>query len=219
MVASILARVAPAWSEVIGPLLPRGTFEIGLQDRDIDRTEVAAGRVEFDLERHDLALVIRWAATEFATVSAEGMTGTDEFVSGSDDLQEFYLLGSGAQATFWRNDRVIVTGALQFTRAFRRWTDERRDQVIDSFSFQVTAQADVVIARQTATFFAGPVYSDEELTVLESLSVPYRTEMSSQTIWGGVLGAVVLLGGHVTLHGQVFWVENPQPRFGIGYRF
>ncbi len=215
----VALHVAPGRADIIGPQLTKGTFEIAIQNRCIDRSLYTLDGPHYDFEQRDAALIFRWAISEFATIGVEGMTGTDPLLSGEDDLQAFYLVGGAAQATLWRNDRFIVSGAIQYTRAFRRWEDQSQpDQLDDSFSWHAMVQTDFSVARQTLTVFAGPVYSREELAVLETISRP-RVNLYPVESWGGIAGAVILLGGHATLNGQVLWVENPQLRLGVGYRF
>ncbi len=215
---SVFLAAVRGYCEVIGPQLPKGAFEIAVQNRSVDRSVYAEFGSTPELERQDLALVLRWGMTEFVTISFEGMTGPSEFVAGEADLQAFYLAGVGGQATLWRNERFLVTAAIQATRAYRRWNDTRRDEFDDSFALQTTVQSDFSVAQQTLTIFLGPAYSEETLVLVENL-YSRRAELESVERWGGVIGAVALLGGHVTVNAQVFWVENPQPRFGIGYRF
>ena len=215
---AITLCASPAHSEVFGPLLPRGGVELGFQQRWVERTEVTTSQT-LDWSQYDLSAVARWGATDFATFSFEGMTGVGPWLSDHDDTQLFYLLGVSAQATIWRAAKVTVTGAYHYTLTFQRY-DDSGSRTLETYSeaVEILAQTDARLWGQQVTFWGGPVGSAHSVNYPPGITY-LGQDYVAETVWGGVVGLSVLAWRHVDLSGHLLWVENPQPRVTLLYRF
>jgi hypothetical protein len=214
----LVAWSSEALSDIIGPLLPRGTFEIGLQERWVERSVRRVGK-ELDWDQNDLAVVIRWGATDFGTVSVEGMTGSGPWVEDRDETQFYYLIGAAVQGTLWHSERYIVMGGFQYTATLQRYDDPYRCTLsTSSYCWEVLGQLDAILWNQPVSMWAGPAVAEHVVDYLQGIYCRRET-YSSRTSWGGVVGATMVAWQHVSVTGHLLWTENPQPRLGILYRF
>ncbi|HEX5131250.1 MAG TPA: hypothetical protein VFX92_02055 [Candidatus Krumholzibacteria bacterium] len=215
-----LCRVVPVRGQVIGPLLSRGTVAMGLQEQWTHRTLEDSYRTT-DWEEHDLSVVVRWGATEFATLSLQGMTGSGPWQSDHEDIQASYQVGVGLQATVWRADDIVITFGGQLDYKMRRYDADTGNPPVLAWtaSVELLGQLDTMWLGAPVALWGGPVLSwiVADYERLPGFQNPQRyTEQSAS---GGVVGITVVAWRHVDVSGHLLWVENPQPRVSILYRF
>lgn len=215
---TLIASVS-AHAEVIGPLLPKATFEAGLEARWINR-EVYYGPEEFDWEESGTDGVARWGITNLATISVEASRKSVNLEGEFPDANFAYLVGGAVQASLWRNEDVIVSAAFQFTATmFRIDEGPVRNITTSTAGGQIIAQRTMPLGGADITAWGGPAYSLFYPDYEAQLNGPGRKELYTETNWGAVIGVGALLWKHLDVTGYLLLVENPQPRVGLLYRF
>jgi hypothetical protein len=222
VVGLVLAGFQSARAEVIGPLLPAGAFEAGLQATSIKR-EVYYGEEEFDWEEGWALIAARWGITEAATLSLEASRDVidipDNLTGLVQDAHAAYLVGGALQAALWRNDDITVSAAFQFTMTMMRIDGGPvRNVSTETFGGQVMAQYETELWGSAFTAWGGPAFSKFYPTYEQQIDKP-AAAFYTESDWGAVLGLGFLLWNHLDVTGHVLWVENPQPRVGLLYRF
>lgn len=214
----LMARVS-AHAEVIGPLLPRATFEAGLEARWINR-EVYYGPEEADWKESGTDGIARWGITNLATISVEASRRSAHIEDEFEDVDFSYLVGGALQASLWRNEDVIISAAFQFTTTMFR-VDEGpvRNITTSTASGQIIAQHTMSLRSADITAWGGPAYSLFYPNYESQLNGPGLKELYTETNWGAVVGVGALLWKHLDVTGYLLLVENPQPRVGLLYRF
>jgi hypothetical protein len=207
-------------AEVIGPLLPKGAFEAGVFDQAIMR-EVYDGPDEFEWEQWTIMGVARWGITEFATVSVEASTNLVSFDSEFETPDYSYWVGGAIQAGLWHDERFTMSAAFQFTSTMLRFNEgSPRNANTKTAGGQLLVQHITRLWGAETSFWGGPAYSLFYSNLFREVgSSGETTELYTESNFGGVLGIGVLVAEHLNITGHVLWVENPQPRFGIVYRF
>jgi hypothetical protein len=204
-------------AEVIGPVLEKGSVSVGAQERRVERTLYREG-VGQEVEQSETAVVGRWGATDFATLSFElSRNLTGRFMS-DDEVEDFYLVGGALQAVLWRHDRLVVSAAYQYTANLFRVDEEIANITSSTYGAEIMVQRAEQLKGIGLTWFAGPAYSVHVVNY-ERGSANNERVYSSDSNFGGVAGLNLLLWEHVNLAAHVLWVENPQPRYGVEYRF
>jgi hypothetical protein len=212
-----VAGVQGAHAEVIGPLLPKATFEAGLQYRQIER-EVYSTSSEQDIEQTDVALIGRWGFTELATLSFELSRGSGDMVGGFEGTQMAYLIGTGIQAAIFRSDNIRATIAYQVTMTLNRADEYPANVSTESHGGQLTLEGNFRLWGDDFYWFAGPAYSIYYY-VRESGVSNAPLSSYSDSNYGGVVGFNWVLWDHLNVASHLLWVENPQPRVALLYRF
>jgi hypothetical protein len=209
--------VSSGQAEVIGPLLPRAAFEAGVQGRYVDRDVYYYDR-ESNAEQSELAIIGRWGLTEFATLSFELSPGSGDIVGGFDGAEVSYIVGGGIQATVFRNERVRASVAYQITTTLLRGDYPDPNGSTESHTGELILEGTTKLWDSSFTWFAGPAYSPYYFTHEASLQYPKQTWYSHSN-FGGILGFSWVLWDHLNIASHVLWVENPQPRVAVLYRF
>lgn len=214
----IAASTTGARAEVIGPLLPKAAFEAGLQSRYVDR-EIYYRGAEEDVQQSELAIIGRWGVTEFATLSFELSPGSGKIVGGFNGSTISYVVGAGIQATVFRNDHVRSTASYQITMTMHRIEDyPDPNAATESHTGELMLEGTLKLWDGDFNWFAGPAYSvyyfSHEATIGRSEEVWY-----SESNFGGVAGFNWVLWDHLNIASHLLWVENPQPRVALLYRF
>jgi hypothetical protein len=100
----------------------KAAFEAGVEARWVNR-EVYYGSDEFDWEEVNIPGVARWGITNLATISIEAARSAVWVEGDFKDSAFDYLVGGAVQASLWRNEKVIVSAAFQFTSTMLRLED------------------------------------------------------------------------------------------------
>lgn len=217
MAVCVLAGTEVTRAEVIGPLLPKAAFEVGLQYRQLER-EVYSQTSEQDIEQSDLALIGRWGFTELATLSFELSRGSGDIVGGFEGVQTAYLVGGGIQAAIFRGEHVRATVAYQFTATLNRFDEHPANVTTESHGGQLALEGKVRLWDDDFYWFAGPAYSIYYYTREQGTANAYLGSYSDEN-FGGVVGFNWVLRDHLNVASHLLWVENPQPRVALLYRF
>ena len=116
-----------AFAGVIGPNIPKGKFELGLQYRRINR-RISSGRYYYGLEGSDGSLFIKYGLTRLATLTGEALVSPDmdsPFDDDADGSWRSYVLGAGLQMTLWERDEWTVEPGFYATETL--WFAESDD--------------------------------------------------------------------------------------------
>ena len=210
---------ASVHAEVIGPLLPKAAFEAGMEARSVNR-EVYYGSDEFDWEEVNIPVVARWGITNLATISIEAARSAVWVEGDFKDSAFDYLVGGAVQASLWRNEKVIVSAAFQFTSTMLRLEDGPvRNVTTSTAGGQVIVQRPLLVGGVNLDVWGGPAYSLFYPDIEKQLNSVNSKELYTESNWGAVLGVGALFWKHLDLSSYVLWVENPQPRVALLYRF
>jgi len=212
-----LGGVQRAHAEVVGPLLPKAGFEVGAQYRMVER-EVYSTEDEQDVEQSDIALIGRWGFSELATLSFELSYGSNELVGGFDGAQMGYIVGTGIQAAIFRSEHVRATVAYQVTMTLNRFDEHPSNVSTESHGGQLALEGNFRLWDDDFYWFAGPAYSIYYYVREAGISNEPLSSYS-ETNYGGVVGFNWILLDHLNIASHVLWVENPQPRVALLYRF
>lgn len=205
----------------IGPAIPKGSFELGLQYRGVHR-QITSGATIRDLEGSDGSLFFKYGLTHLATLAGEALVLPDiEYRFGEDGggSWRFYALGAGLQVTIWERREWTVQPGFYATRTL--WFAEQDGQCDEKWQtldwvllgFYATSwkNAEIVL-------WGGPGYFYVERVVLQGPGC-LKTYWDTEDNWGGTAGLNVLLYDHV--HGcfNFVYADEFEPRIGLSYRF
>jgi hypothetical protein len=208
-VITMTACATPLRAEVLGPLLPRNAVEIGLTARDTDRTLEYAAQ-EFRFTQSELPATIRFGLSTTATLSFE--LDANPF----DTEDAFYTVGASIQALIWREGVNAITVTASYARTYaldvrasdNAWDEQRLD-------WSLLGQRSLDVWNQEATAWLGPMVSYVYAT---PRSTPNESWESSDLL-GGAAGAELLFVDHILLQGALVWIDEPEYRVTLGYRF
>lgn len=209
---------ASVHAEVIGPLLPKAAFEAGAEARWMNR-EVYYGSDESEWKETSAPVIARWGITNLATISIE-VARSAVWVEGDPQDAASYLLGGAVQASLWRNEKVIVSGAFQYTTSLLRLDEGPNRNITTSLAGgQIMVQYGLTLGTVGLTVWGGPAYSLFYPDYEQQIGGGTFKELYTESNWGAVIGMEALFWKHVDLSSYVLWVENPQPRVALLYRF
>lgn len=215
VVLALCVVARPVSADVVAPLLPQGAAEIGVRWRNVDRTLEYEG-LDRDVDRSDVAVAIRYGITGNATLAAELMTAPGQLTS-EEDIERYYLLGASLRTLVWRDDRIAVSTGFHYQSSFwRRESPEGCDQESQIIDWELLVEWDTGLESQEVILWGGPMVSHFSLSDEPPCDNDY---WAPSRILGGTVGASALLFQHLKIDGQLVWIENPEPRLGVSYRF
>jgi hypothetical protein len=209
-----------AQAGVVGPNIPKGKFELGLQYRGIDRRVSGGG--ERDLDGSDRSLYLKYGLTETATLTGEALVLPDIAYGFGDDNHggwRYYALGAGLQVTMWERGEWTVGPGFHATETL--WfaeSDDRRDEKWLTLDWVLIGTYSVRRSNVEVVAWGGPGYFYIEQVVLAS--VHYSKQVwESDNNWGGTAGLNVLFYDHAQGSFSFVYTDAFEPRFGLSYRF
>ena len=111
LVMTLLLVSLPASAEVLGPLLSKGTLEIGIMEREVNRVLEDDGKTR-DFEWPDYPVTIRYGVTANATVWFE-LSGDPNAMFYETDVVQ-YTVGAGISTFVWSHDEFLVSTGLHY---------------------------------------------------------------------------------------------------------
>jgi len=217
MVAMTLGLGGVVRAEVIGPLIPGGAFETGVQYR---QTISAYGTAKLDIR--DTSVWLRYGLSGTTTFSGELMAGHNVMRTSSGRSpydHQYYLAGAGLQTRVGKYRDVIFHAGAHYTEAYifpneagtHHRTHYRLDlTLLGQYSFELWSQALSVIGGP-GYFYLEDVYWGE----LEYKGVTYNAKNN----WGGIIGGNAVLGDIIVVHLSLVITDYAQARTGLGFRF
>jgi len=128
-------------------------------------------------------------------------------------------VGGGIQATVFRNEHVRSTVAYQITTTLHRIEDYPTPNIsTESHTGELTLEGMTRMWGGDFAWFAGPAYSIYYFTQEAGFSNAEKT-WYTESNFGGVAGFNWVFWDHLNIASHVLWVENPQPRVALLYRF
>jgi len=205
---------AGASAEVLGPLLSKGTLEIGIMEREVDRVVEGGGKSE-DWKWWDYPVTIRYGVTANATVSFE-LSGDPNAMFNEIDVVQ-YTVGAGISTLVWSHDEFLVSTGLHYYRRLDvygepGWCDFQT-QGID---WELLGQQPFEIGRVGFTIWGGPTVS---YVVLQPQAPCVETNLVGEQVFGGVVGATLPSRMGIVLQGSFVWIDDPEYRLNLGFRF
>jgi hypothetical protein len=212
---------ASVWAEVLGPLLPKSTFELGTQIRWFDR-ELQSGSTKSILGGHDYALIGRYGLTDVATLSWELYTGDDELYNFPGDEVRYYLIGAGLQTRIWEGGGFTLHPGMHYEEVYAFSRDggacHKSHQNIIAVMFLERAWRPW---RQKVVVWGGPGYFWYRIKWEKgkTWSSCNGASFESKYNWGITMGVNVLLWEHLETYSSFVVVDKIEPRLGVMYRF
>jgi hypothetical protein len=206
---------------VIAPNIPKGTFEMGLQYRRINR-QFSSGTYQDELEGSDGSLFIKYGLTRLATLTGEVLILPDIGYRFGDDVEgnwRYYVLGAGLQMTLWERQAWTVEPGFYATETL--WfaeSNEGCDEKWISLDWVLVGSYSFRWSKITMAIWGGPGYFYIQRTVLASARCGRRV-WETDNNWGGTAGWNVLVYGHAQGFFSFVYADNFEPRFGLSYRF
>ena len=218
----VIVTIPPstARSEVIGPLLEKSTFELGLQWRDLGREFYEASKQT--LEGHDYSLVGRYGLTQLATLSWELYAGDQDLHNPETIDTRYYLVGGGLETKIWSGRGVILHTGVHYYELFAFNQDGRNCQKNHhDITAVFLAEKSWFFHEQQIVAWSGPGYFRHDIEKKRSnLSRSCNGDSwYSSYNWGWTAGLNLILWKHYQLYFSAVQVDKFQPRAGIMYRF
>jgi hypothetical protein len=210
----VLAWMIPgvAGAQVPGPLLQSGVLEIGLGFREYDRA-LEFSNQESRLTGEQWTAAFRLGVTETFTASVQLAGGAQIY----EDDGTTYLVGAALQTRLWEHGPTRLTTSIAYDRAimvYRSGGDS--DHWRQDIDWNVQVEHSLEVSHQEVTLWGGPALSFTGLQ-FQAPSPEYTYE--SRQIFGGLLGAGVILEKHVVVGLQGMWIDAFEYAFQLAYRF
>ncbi len=207
--------------DIIKPTLPKGTMELGINYRIINRT--LSWRNNFtDLEGSDGSLFIRYGITDLATISMEGLVLNDIKYRFGDNVRgkwNYYVMGTGLQMIAWHKENWSVEPGVHYT--YTIWfsdQDDLCDRHIFTLSWVLLARHRMFYGSHEMELWAGPgrFFLDREN---QSSAVCTSTTWGADNSWGVTAGANITVFQHYQGYFSLVRTDRFEPRFGLSFRF
>ena len=210
-----------AFGGVVGPNIPKGCFEVGLQYRGINR-QISSGAYQTELEGSDGSLFIKYGLTRLATMTGEALILPDVSYRFGDDVEgswRYYVIGAGLQATLWERDGWTLEPGFYATETL--WFaegDEGCDEKWLTTDYVLLGTYSFLWDDVEAVVWGGPGYFYIYRAVLASASCSQRV-WESDNNWGVTAGVNATFYDHVQGFFSFVYTDNFQASFGLSYRF
>lgn len=216
-----IAHGASSRAEVLGPLLPKSTFELGAQVRWFDR-DLQSGSKNSQLGGHDYALIGRYGLTDLATVSWELYTGNDELYNVPGDEVRYYLIGGGLQTRIWEGGGFVLHPGFHYQEVYSFSRDGQRcHQNHQNITAVVLMERTWHPRQQKLTVWGGPGYFFYKIKWEKGATSSSCNggSWSSTYDWGITMGVNIILREHIETYTSFVLVNQIEPRLGLMYRF
>ena len=209
---ALASQAAPVRSEVIGPLLPRQAIEMGFTARETDRILEYEGEESRFVQR-DIPFTLRYGISTTTTLSLE-LSGN---LFNDDDDVSFYTVGASVQLLVWRARGYTITMGLSYARTLGIDEIDPKKQYDEQFlDWVLLGQREFLVHDQEFTLWLGPRVSYMSVKP-QAPEVEIYNE--AKNLLGGVVGAGFLLVDHIVLQGQLVYIDEPEYRLNLAYRF
>jgi len=206
---------SPGKTQVLGPILSSGDFELGAQYLDVRRDS----KNEELFDSYSGSVFFRYGLSRTATISGELLAGNTRVVD-SDYDDRYYLAGAGLQARLWTEGRALVTGGFHVVKGKRISKDGAAcDADYTTLLWSVLLERTYHIKQHDVTVLAGPSFLYETEYVYAGSNNCRKLDHSSIDNLGYIAGVNAVFYGHYQAFVQDVYAGYHQPRFGLSYRF
>ncbi len=215
--AAIVCLVAPLSSraEVLGPLLRERELEIGIMERHVDRLIDPEVGDPVQWKGEDYPVTIRYGLTANATLSFE-LSGDPNAMFFELDVVQ-YTVGAGIAALVWSHDDFVLSTGVHYYRRLDFYREAGYpDYINQGIDWALLAQQELRIGRMVSSIWGGPTISylivEPQAPFSEDSNIP-------DNVVGGVVGATLLSSIGIVLQGSLVWIDEPEYRLNLAYRF
>lgn len=204
----------PVKAEVLGPLLSKGTLEIGIMEREVDRIVEGGGETK-DFKQWDYPVTFRYGVTESATLSFE-LSGDPNAMFNDLDIVQ-YTVGAGISTLVWSHDEFLLSTGFHYYRRLDVYGEPGWcDFLTQGVDWELLGQQSFDIGRVAFTMWGGPTVS---YLILQAQAPCSETTMTGEQVLGGVVGLTLLSRIGIVLQGSFVWIDDPEYRLNLAYRF
>jgi hypothetical protein len=217
ILAVFSASLAPGVStaEVLGPLLPPHTLEVGVMERNVNRILEPEVGEPLVFDQYDYPVTLRYGVTANATVSFELSGDPNSLFFEADVVQ--YTVGAGISTLLWAHDEfALATGIHYYRRLDVQGKAGWADYLTQGIDWDMLGQQAFRIGRVDGFIWGGPTIS--YLIVEPQAPWPEDSALPDQVL-GGVVGLTLLSRIGIVLQGSFVWIDEPEYRLNLGFRF
>ncbi|MCI0452042.1 MAG: hypothetical protein L0Z51_06560 [Candidatus Latescibacteria bacterium] len=210
-----LAIPIEANAEVLGPLLRERELEIGVLERHVDRLIDPDDGEPFQWKGEDYPVTIRYGLTASATLSFELSGDPNSMFFETDVVQ--YTVGAGIAALVWsRHDFALSTGIHYYRRLDAYREPGWKDYITRGIDWTFLGQQEFSIGRIDGSMWGGPTVS---YLVVQPQAPWTEEDLVPESVVGGVIGLTLLSRIGIVLQGSFVWIDEPEYRLNLAYRF
>jgi hypothetical protein len=204
-----------ATAEVLGPLLPARTLEIGVMERRVNRVMEPDNNELFEWNAEDYPVTIRYGVTASATLSLE-LSGNPNGMFFDVDVVQ-YTVGAGIATMVWSHGEfVLSTGAHYYRRLDVYREPGYCDKITQGIDWTLLGQREFRVGRVDGSIWGGPTVS---YLILDDEPPCFEQSITPDQVWGGVAGMTLLSRIGFVLQGSYVWVGESEYRINLAYRF
>jgi hypothetical protein len=182
--------------------------------RNVDRT-LFYDQSTAIVDQNDVAIVIRYGLTNNATVAAEVMAAPGDLVN-EENVERFYTVGASLRTLIWKHDPIVVSTGVHYTSSYWRRVPNACDRETQLIEWELLVEWSSAVGSQPIAAWAGPILSHFSFANRAPCDDDY---WEPSEMLGVTFGVNVVLWSRLEIDGQFVWVENPEPRVGVAYRF
>lgn len=202
-------------SEVLGPLLPKHTLEIGIMFRKIDRVIEHEGRDPVTWTQDDYPVTLRYGVASNATISIELSADPNGIAFDEDVVQ--YTVGAGIETLIASHNQFRLNTSIHYYRRLDVFRSPGYcDDLTQGIDWTILGDYSFGLGRLDATIWGGPTVS---YLIIEEQGPCEELSYVSDRVFGGVVGATLPSRIGIVLQGSLVWIDEPEYRINLGYRF
>lgn len=211
----LVGLIAETCAEVVGPLLPERTLEVGIMQRKVRRAIDKEQGEPVVWERFDYPITLRYGITPNATVSMELSGDPNAIVYDEDVIQ--YTVGAGIEALVASPGDCQITTGIHYYRGLDVYRDPGYcDNDIQGIDWTLLGQYEFGIGRSQMVVWGGPTIS---YLIVEAQAPCPEGKFVTDNVVGGIVGATLPSRIGLVLQGSLVWVDEPEYRLNLAYRF
>ena len=214
-VIALVLLATGAGAEVLGPLLRDRELEIGIMERHVNRLVDPDDGEPVQWKGEDYPVTIRYGITTSATLSFELSGDPNSMFFGSDVVQ--YTVGAGITTSVWSQDEFMVTTGVHYYRRMDVYREPGYcDKVTQGIDWTLLRQQSFRMGRIGGWLWGGPTVS---YLILETEAPCPEVDIIPDNVVGGVVGLTLLSRIGIVLQGSFVWIDEPEYRLNLAYRF
>ena len=214
VVVAIMSSSTVAIAEVLGPLLPSRTLEVGVMERKTNRL-MERNNEQYISEGFDYPVTLRYGVTSGATLSFELSAYPNSWLYESDVVS--YTVGAGITTLIWlHGDLAITTGAHYYRTLNVDREPGRCDLIVQGIDWTLLGEQSFDVGPVGGVFWGGPTVSYH----LVEAQAPCDEETATpEDVVGGVVGLTLASRIGIVLQGSYVWIGESEYRLSLAYRF
>ena len=204
-----------ARAEVLGPLLPSRTLEVGIMQRKTNRLMERSYGDAYQLETYDYPVTLRYGVTSSATISFELAGYPNSWIY--EDGVIIYTVGAGIAALVWSDDGLAVSTSAHY---YRKLTVSQSlgdcDNVVQGIDWALLAERSFRLGPGRSVIWGGPTVS---YLIREAQAPCDDVTATPEQVFGGVVGLTLVSRIGLSLQGSYVWLGDSEYRLSLAYRF